>query len=227
MTLDDETLMAFADGELPPDRAAAVEAALTTEPDAVARLQRIRAVRQRLAGALDAIAPPVDVMDRAKAAVAARRGPGGWPMMAVAGVAGLAVGALLTAPFMAGRSALAPDLTAGPALKAALNATPSGAVSRRGGRAIAVLYSVIGADGRPCRGFRIRRGETVLEGAACRSAETWQVLVLAPAGPEPAGFGQASGGEPAAVAAAVDALQPGPPLDAAAEARLIRRGWSE
>lgn len=229
MSVDDETLMAFADGVLPADRAAEVERAVAADPALAARAERFRAVGMRLRGALDAIQPPPDMLARAQAAAAANARPRGlpaWPMAVAAGVAGLAVGAVLMSALGDG-GALAPGMKAGSALTAALDGTASGGATARGGRTISVLYTVVAADGRACRAFRVDEAAAAFEGAACRDRDGWRVVVLAGAAPRPSGFGQASTGEPAAVAAAVDAVKPGAPLDAAAEAALIERGWRE
>lgn len=223
MSLDDATLMAFADGELPEARASEVAAAVALDPALAARLERFRTVRAKLAGSLDGLAPPpADLLARAERAQAMRPSPVRiWGPALAASVAGLVIGAAaVTALRPAGD--LGPDMAARGALVAVLEATPSGTAA--GG--MEPLYSVVAADGRVCRAFRTVGGRTY-EGVACREGDGWRVLALAEAPRRPTGYGQASGDEPAAVGAALDVLQAGAPLSAAAEAGLIRRGWRE
>jgi hypothetical protein len=223
---DDETLMAFADGELPPDRAAEVAAAVAADPVLGVRVERFRAVRGRLddlpLGAPDAAA----LLARARGAVAARaaRRLPAWALAAAAGLAGVAVGLGLMQPRLAADPLGAEMVAHGP-LEAALSGEPSGGTVTRGRTRVTPLYTLAAADGRICRAFRTERGAGVYEGAACREGDAWRLLVLVQA-PRPAGgFAQASSPEPPAMTAALDALHPGDPLTSAAEAALMRRGW--
>lgn len=224
MSIDDATLMAFADGALPDPRAAEVAAAVAADPALAARVERFRIVRGRLAGALDGLSPPADMLARAAQAEAARtttRSRAWLPAMA-AGVAGLVVGAAAIAALQPA-GPLGPGQVARGALRAALDDAPSGA-PRRG---VEPLYSVVAADGRACRAFRTADGARAYEGVACREGAAWRVLALAEAPPRAAGYSQASGDEPAAIAATLDTLQPGPPLSTAEETARIRAGWGE
>lgn len=100
--IDDETLMALADGKLPPDRARWLEAQVAANPALAARLALFTDTRQIVQAAMD----PGPVPDRLIAAI--ERGPmaevvqlrprsrPGWQSMALAAsVAALAVGAFL------------------------------------------------------------------------------------------------------------------------------------
>jgi len=233
VSVDDETLMAFADGELSAPAQAAVAAAVAADPRLAARLERFRTVRGLLSGAVRASAPspPAGLMAAARAAVANRGAGSGrsWaPALALAaGVAGLAIG-LGAGQF--GRDAAFVDfrggMTAQGLLEAALDGAPSGVAATRSGATVAPLYTVVAADGRPCRAFRATWPGGAYEGAACREDRAWRLLALAAGPASAAGFAQASGVEPAAVAAALDALDPGDPLDEAAEQALIDGGWS-
>lgn len=224
MNIDDATLMAFADGELPEPRAAEVGAAVAADPALAARVERFRVVRGRLAGALDDLAPPADILARAAQAEAGRAaaGPRAWLPAMAAGVAGLVVGAAAISALQPA-GPLGPGQTARGVLRAALDDAPSG-TARRG---VEPLYSVVAADGRACRAFRSAEGARGYEGVACREGATWRVLALAEASPRASGYGQASGDEPAAIAAALDDLRPGPPLSSDEETARIRAGWRE
>lgn len=225
---DDETLMGFADDALPADRAAEVAAAVAGDPVLAARVERFRAVRARFA---DLDIPPPDagaLMARAKAAVAARerrRAAPAWGMSLAAGLAGLAIGAgaMLTRAADPGYGA---DMKAHGVLQAALDGAASGGAVSQGGLRASPLYTVAAADGRSCRAFRTEAKGGASEGVACRGEDGWRVLAVAPAATRPGGFGQAGSPEPAAVTAALDALDPGDPLPAVEEAALIARRWT-
>lgn len=55
MTISEETLMAYADGELEPEQRAQVEAALAADPDLAKRVDQHRALRTKLHAAFDPI----------------------------------------------------------------------------------------------------------------------------------------------------------------------------
>lgn len=55
MTIPDETLMAYADGELEPAQRAEVEAAIAADPQLAARIEQHRALRRKLNAAYDPI----------------------------------------------------------------------------------------------------------------------------------------------------------------------------
>ena len=154
MNVDDETLMAFADGELPEARAAEVAAAVAADPALAARVERFRAVRTRLGGALDGIRPPADLMARAQQAEAARAAarPRLWGSAVAASVAGLAVGVGAVLSLQPGRADLGDGFQARGELAAALDGLPSGAAKG----SVAALYAVVAADGRPCRCIEAR-----------------------------------------------------------------------
>jgi hypothetical protein len=223
VSVDDETLSAFAEGQLPPEKVAVVAAAVAADPELAARLERLRALRGLLGGVkAEAPTPRSGLMAAARRAVA---GPGPWIPALAAGVAGLAVG--LAATFLRSETGLV-DLKAGMAvrgaLEAALDETASGMDLRRDGAAVSPLYTVIAADGRPCRVFRVS-AQTAFEGAACREGGAWRLQTLAPVAIRGPGFDQASTAEPPALAAAMDAIGAGDPLAQAAEAELMAAGW--
>jgi anti-sigma factor RsiW len=55
MSIPDETLMAYADGELEPAQRAEVEAAMTADPKLAERVEQHRALRRKLSSALDPV----------------------------------------------------------------------------------------------------------------------------------------------------------------------------
>jgi hypothetical protein len=226
MSIDDATLMAFADGELPAARAAEVATAVAADAGLAAKVERFRAVRGKLAGALDGLAPSADLLERATAAEAARTAarPRVWGTALAASVAGLVVGAAAVVGLRPAGGDIGADYAARGALRSGLDRTPSGAAA--GG--VEPLYTVVAADGRACRAFRTTRGGArSYEGVACREGEIWRVLALAEAAPRAGGYSQASEDAPRAVEAALEGLRPGDPLPASAEQALIARRWAE
>lgn len=224
MNIDDATLMAFADGQLPEPRATEVAAAVAADPALANRVERFRRVRTKLAGALDDLELSGDLMARAAARIAeAPVNPvRAWGPALAAGVAGLVVGAAVFSTLQPA-GPLGPGQTARGALRAALEGTPSGTAAR----GVEPLFSVVAADGRTCRAFRSADEGRDYEGVACREGAAWRVLVLAEAPARPGGYGQASGAEPQAIAETLDALRVGPPLSVSEEATRIGRGWRE
>lgn len=228
MSIDDQTLMAFADGELPAARAAEVAAAVAADPALAAKVERFRAVRGKLAGSLDGLAPPPDVLARAEAATArqaVRMRPFVGAMLA-AGIAGVVLG--VTLPWEGrGRynDAIGPDMRTRGSLTRALEKTPSGSERRILQAKVQPLFTARAGDGEPCRAFRVVRTSESFEGVACRERRRWRIVALAQIPPQPKGYVQASGGEAPAIAAALDALNVGDPLSKTAEQALIDRRW--
>jgi anti-sigma factor RsiW len=242
MSFDDETLMAYADGELAPDLRAQIEQAMREDPAVAAAVERHRALRADVfaafAGVLDEPVPPhlqpaatggrgqvrVDVLEQAGARpLPARWSWRQWGGMAASLAAGVLAGALGWqqlhgdggAPF--GRQG--DGLVARGELAAALSTqlaadAPAGAV-RLG-------LSFAAKDGEFCRSFKL--GATA--GLACRQGGEWRIPVLAQ--DEQAaqgGYRQAGSGMPAAVLDAIDARIAGASLDASAERAAREQGW--
>ena len=233
--LDDETLMAYADGALGPGEAAAVEAALAADPEAAATAARFRATGTLVRAAFDeALAEPVPPALARRVRAAARAAEAERHALAhqrrhrrelalaasVALLLGLGGGAWLA---RGGDGAL-------PGLAAALATTPSGArVALPEGAALVPLATFRGRDGRWCRTFaRIVDGGAG-EGAACRDADDgWRLVFLLPDRPAGGRSGQAyapAGEEPSLAEGLAGQLRGGEPLDAAQERDLIERRW--
>jgi len=239
MAFDDETLMAFVDGELDAARAAVVAQAIERDPALAAEVDRLRAVRARVA---DAFAPVLDedIPERLQAAATARPNADGgrtgrvyrsapWSAMA-AGLAGLVIGVgaaqVIAAPSGVGH--LNTNFVADGALARVLDVAESGAPMQRRGLEVTPLYSFIAHDGRTCRAFVAARGAAAAEGVACREEGVWRLLVVAPAERTAPGTGgapsvpgvpgievfrQADGGEPAAVSTVIDEIMSDDILD--------------
>ena len=244
MKIDEQTLMAFADGQLDPAQAARVAAAVASDPRLAESLARHRALagalRDAYSGVLEEPVPPhlqalltgagpveggraaVARIEVARASRQARTfGPPAWIAMAAALVLGLAIGALLgrgdddLRPGADGRLVAQGELAH--ALETALAAEPSGPV--------AIGLSFRADDGRWCRSF-VREGEVALAGLACRDARgSWQVPVLGETTVAAGELRQAAAALPPAVLAEVDARLAGEPADAAQERAARDAGW--
>lgn len=237
MSVDDEKLMAFADGELPPAERAEIEKKLSEDPalrERLAAQQRLRAhlsqaydgtldepVPQRLRDILetrpqaDAPAQSAEVVDLG-AARAAKWSVREWGAMAASLAAGLTIAFAVTganAPMMA---ATQDGLRARGPLAAALEQQL--AADQEG--AVRIGLSFRARDGGYCRAFGLTRSN--VSGLACRDDGGWRIDI---ATVHAAGGEVRMAGAAPEVLAAVEARIEGEPLDAAAEARARDAGW--
>lgn len=185
LQIDDETLMALADGELDRAEAARVSAAIADDPEAQARLHRFTETRARLK-ALSAASHPAtaddDLIARIRAASVPAQAPAAAPVPPTvpanrnrAPLAALA--AALTAVvvglgwWQAGGPA--PDLPG--AEVAALDSLPSGeAVVLADGRDLTMIASYRTAGGVFCREYETARDTALTVSVACRDGDGWQ-----------------------------------------------------
>ena len=211
MKPDDETLMAYADGELDAEDRAEVEAAIAQDPEVAAAVKRHGALRDRLRAAFDdVLLEPVPdrliqaartagpagpaasgaVSDLAQARIAkteraARRwGAREWGAMAASVVAGILVARM--APFggKAGAGLVASsngELVARGALARALTEQPSGQPGVHAD--VMVTLSFRAKNGEYCRAF-VARDTRAFSGLACRDEDDdgWRLPVLAEGG---------------------------------------------
>lgn len=239
--LDDETLLAYADGELDPRRAAEVEVRLRDDPEARQRLERLREsarlARDAFRDTLEAPVPErlLKALDQDSAPAMAKvlpfktrsRPPRSLPLKAAAAVLVAALGLGL---LWIGTPAPRPPLAGTDALlQKALETRPGGRSLADGGREITPLLTVRSGDGGYCRQFQEQRGGEGYLGVACRNRDgVWLIRVLLARAllAQPAdSYGPASGPAPAAPAALLDALTEGQALTPAQEAGLLERGW--
>ena len=183
MQIDDETLMALADGELDRAEAARISAAIADDPKAQARLRRFTETRARLR-ALSAEGPAGQADDaliaRIRAAGVAPQAPAA-PAPAPAANANRAPWAALAAALTALVVGLgwwqiggAPDgLPQGEI--AALDSLPSGGVvALEDGRDLTMIASYRTADGAFCREYETAQDAGLTVSIACREGDTWQ-----------------------------------------------------
>lgn len=242
--IDDEQLQAYVDGELAPEAAGRVAAAIARDASLAARFERERGLRARLRSTFD---PVLDepVPDRLATLLAepagstatpgARAGDGRvvtlerarrrprWhaPVYALAAsLAALAV-TLWMRPAPGPLQLRGSELVARGSLAAALDEGLAGA-AQRGGVGIGLTFR--DADGRICRTFTDR--DTALAGLACRSGNAWALDVLSRAASAPDGeVRQASSALTPEVQAALDARLAGDVFDAEAERAARAAGW--
>lgn len=240
MTISDEDVQAYVDGELSPEASARVEAAIAADVLVAARVERVKRLRATRRGAFDptrdAPAPSrvsgavAREADDAPTPSAARqpsddaRRQGRWrrPLIAlVAAVAALAIVGWLRRP--AGDIAMRGDvLVARGELARQLDTALAGAPETTSTVSIGVTFRDL--DGRVCRSFAT--AATRMAGLACRDGDAWTLPVVsridAATGDGPSLHG---GTVPEAVRAAIDARLRGDVFDAAAEREARDAGW--
>lgn len=249
MNYDDETLMAYADGELDELLSAEITSAMERDPALARRVESHRALRAEVAGAFATVlqqpvperllaaangpATPLAAGGpqrrgellrfpaRSPAAGATRWGKREWTAMA----ASLLLGMLLSWQFLvpSQRSMItAADgtLVARGALARALDSQL--ASTQRPEDPVQIGLTFRSQDGSYCRSFALRRAQTA--GLACHAGGEWRIPVTA-AAPGTAGDIRQAASLPPPVLAAVEARIAGEALDAAAEENARLGGW--
>lgn len=185
MQIDDETLMALADGELDQAAAARVSAAIADDPEAQARLRRFTETRARLralTAETQAALSDDALIGRIRAASLAPQAA------SVVATSARAPANTNRAPLVALAAALAAavigigwwQMGSGPAGLpqaefAALDRLPSGeAVTLDDGRELTVIASYRTAAGDFCREYETVQGTALTVGVACRQDGAWQ-----------------------------------------------------
>jgi hypothetical protein len=231
MTIDDEMLMAYADGELQPEEASAVERALAADPSLREALEAQRRLKSKLAAAYapameealpsrltSILEPGGEVVDFAAAREKKAR-PFGWPQLA-AMAASLAVGVV------AGQLALGSGggpvavkqgrMLARGALAETLQTRLASAQAPGSRNRIGISFE--DGQGRLCRTFE----SPELGGIACREEGGWVIVMTAAGAPGASQYRQAGS---VILMEQAQAMMADAPLNAEGERRALERGW--
>lgn len=244
MTITDEMLMAYADGELDAEGVSQVEAALAEEPALARRLAAHRALKAQLQAHFESVTE--EPLPKAWAATIAMArthaaAPGKVParyrfgrlslsswQLGVAWGAGMA--AMLVLGLMVGTQFRRPGLLrAGPngtyiAAGPLANALDNQLASAQDDAPIRMLVSFRRGSGDYCRGF----ATAAVSGIACHDGGAWTVVNRLPGAQPPSGNADAyrqAGSTEAELMAEAQTMATGEPLDAAGEAAARARGW--
>lgn len=248
MTISDETLMAYADGELDAATRASIEAAMHEDPEIARRVARHRALRETMQGAFAAVLeePVPDrliaaargqtaakgaVADLSLAREAARRKISRRPWQPAAMAASLLLG--LGLGFLAWHRSgalIQPGSGGGLVANAALAEALSDQLSDdRSPAQVAVTgLSFRSKSGDYCRTFSLT-GTDASAGLACREGMEWKIKALAQSGhtaTNSGSFRTAASEESPAIRAAVEGTIDGEPLDRAGEISARQSGWT-
>ncbi|MEI4232765.1 hypothetical protein [Roseovarius sp. D22-M7] len=189
MDIDDETLMALADGEITGDAAARLHTRIAADPELAARYcvftQTAHWVNAAAREGPDAVVSTdlgarvrdMGAASRGADTVVPMRGPAPrWQPMALAASLALAVGLSAGAVFMSGAPQTGPlDLTA--ELKAQLGTLPSGRqTALPDGREVSIVASFTDGAGAFCREYETAADDaTRYVSVACRDGSDWSL----------------------------------------------------
>lgn len=240
MTITDELLSAYLDGELPEEARARIDAALASDPAIAARLKALDAATRSFAAAIreaDKAPMPAGVEDllrpKTDNVVAFRqrkREQPKWvrPAAMAASLLALvvAVGLLGNGPGGAGERLI---IAAGPvdrtsALHRALDRTPSAEAASIGVARVSPVATFRVAGGGLCREFLASQEAGAVRAVACRDDRQWTVKIAATEAASAGGYQPASG-PAAAIGAYVDSAIEGDPLGPDEERALIGAKW--
>jgi hypothetical protein len=243
MTISEETLMAYADGELDAAARASVEAAMQEDPEIRKRVARHRALRETMQGAFSAVLKepvPERLLKAARGQAAAPKStvvnlhrsaaPRGWQPAAMAASLLLGVGLGFLA-WHGSRSALIQPgagggLIAGATLAGALSTQLSD--DRSAERVAVTGLSFRNKSGNYCRTFSLS-GSDASSGLACHEGTDWRIKALAQsprAAADSGSYRTAASEDSPVIRAAVEGAIDGEPLDHAGEIAARQAGWA-
>jgi len=241
---DDETLMAYADGELEPAKRAAIEAAMAQDPDLALRVTQQRALRAKLANAFGKVLeqPVPDRLEAAaRAGVKTEAGRGNvlkfparsarapsppwrareWVAMAASLLLGVLLSWRLLGPdagvFEAGKGGLLARGELARALDQQL------ASEQRGDEPVSIGLTFKAREGNYCRSFVLRSAQTA--GLACRVGSEWQVAATDSSVASQGGMQQASSAFPPSILRIIESRMEGTVLDAEKEKSAQQGAW--
>jgi hypothetical protein len=244
MKFSDETLMAYADGELDAATRAAIEEEMANDPRIAQAIERHHSLRRDLRAAFD---PMLDEPVPEKLVVATNTAPASkpadivsidsarrsstrkwswpeWGAMAASLLIGIVITRLATTT---DDNIVARDghMFAAGTLATALDRQPSGASSESGVQ-VALTYRVKSGD--YCRTFTMEE-PAAFAGIACRQGDQWRLDTLAGGESVEAGssYRMAGTAMPPAILQTVQDTIAGEALDAAQEAAARERGWRD
>jgi hypothetical protein len=253
MTISDEVLMAYADGELDAAARNAVESAMRADPQLEKRVAQHRALRERLQAAYSAellqevperlvaaarSAPSTQAgkvvhLQDARAAferAAARARPRRAQWRLAGSIAASLIVGVGLGFFLWGRTESPLLRSAGGALVAggqlAKTLSVQLAAEQSRSSAVQIGLSFLAKSGDYCRTFEIG-GAVSSSGLACRHGGEWQIQALTQ-GPDAAGNGEyrtAGSALSATILKSVEAQIAAEPLDQAGERMARQRGW--
>lgn len=255
MTLSDDVLSAYIDGELSVDETARVERALEGDAQARARLAAFKRV-QALVGEADRLSRVGDAPAHVVAAIRAapigeRRGwfeglaasceslfalprpalAGFAVLMLAVGIVAFGAGRMVSNPADGALLSAANDASAGSPLGLALERVSMGGGVDTARGHITLIATFRDREGRYCREYdygAAAPGTASVTGIACRTgAGLWrvEVAVLTANDAVATGYVPASDEAHRAIDALVRDRADGAPLDAAGEAQAMARGW--
>lgn len=249
MRFTEETIMAYADGELDDNTRFEVELAMRHDPVLAEKIRQHQVLRSSVFGAfastLDEQVPQrlqaatrsgkvvhLDSVRQLRTPPPPPRAPEkrgwAWPQwgaLAATLIVGVLAGVLGSISLSGGAQLAALDADAG-ALKAEGKLASALTQQLAGGAppdaSVRLGVSFVAKDGNYCRSFMLPN----MAGLACRSGGQWRIPVLAASVASGAGaYRQASSAMPSAVLDAIDERIAGKALDANAERAASRQGW--
>lgn len=244
--MDDETLIAYLDGQLDDARCREIETLLATQPALATRLDALARAsdlaRRSLAGRFEEPVPPamIDAIWRAPDPRRRKR-PAPWsdrlgdwlggprPRLAIASLLVVLGGAWIALSLADRDELLAGQAVQNEALLLALDTADSAQVLQMRGATLEVLGSFVAQTGEPCRAFTRLRESTETLAIACRDeAGAWTVAFAAEgsARADDPGYRTASDERTAEADAFLREVLRATALDAAEERALIERGWA-
>lgn len=245
MTVSDEELAAFIDGECDAAATARIEQAAQADPSLAARIGAERALRERLRSSFapvltEAVPPQWEAMIRAAAepaaapvidlaAVRAQRAeasrPSRAPIWRQAWIGGAMAASLVLGLFLGGvQNGGIPIAAENGALVAKgqlAEALDTQLASAQSGKALRMLATFRSSDGALCRAFS---GATA-SGIACHSADGWQLRHILPGTPADTTQYRQAGSADAELMAIAQQMASGDPFDASQEAQARKNRW--
>ncbi|WP_313706729.1 hypothetical protein [Massilia sp.] len=255
MNFSDETLMAYADGELDPAQRGAIERAMRADPEVAAAVERHRALRAQVAGAYAGVLDepvPQRLRQRAAPSIVSLDAAREARRQAAAQSEATAAARLAAKPAAPGRrtwarwGAIAASLVAGVLVGSAwlggtgeqawVSADAQGRLMAGEALAEALTTQLASEPGQgPVRigtSFAARDGAYCRSfqlrgsaGLACHQGNDWRIPVFRETTSDTTEYRQAASEMPAAVLEAIDERIAGPALDAQAERAARERGW--